>query len=193
MGLISLAAVSQNIGEKTPEFNLENKARGWFIKVGLSSNALMSTYAANALDTLNTKGYIFAETIPGLAGVYLNDSHSATLASSDYAYIENNRTINKAITLARTALLPKVNSRLFVDPVTGFLAISEIAGLEELTRESVRPMLADGDISGGIDAYIDPEQDLLSTSELEIELTFIPRAIARAITLKIGFSNPFNS
>jgi hypothetical protein len=192
-GLVSLAAVSQNIGEKVAEFNLENKAQGWFEKVGISSNLTISSYAANALDTLNTKGYIFADFVPGLPGVYLNDSHMAVVASSDYAYLENNRTINKAIELARTALLPKVNSRLFVDPVTGFLATAEVAGLEELARVSLLPMQTDGDISGGIDAYINPEQDLLSTSELEVELTFIPRAIARAITLKIGFTNPFNS
>jgi hypothetical protein len=51
-------------------------------------------------------------------------------------------------------------------------------------------MVADGDISGGVDAYVDPAQDVLSTSKIEVLLTFVPVAINRKITLKIGFDNP---
>jgi hypothetical protein len=47
-----------------------------------------------------------------------------------------------------------------------------------------------GDISGGIDTYVDPSQNVLSTSDLVVAMTFVPVSIGRQITIQIGFSNP---
>jgi len=194
LGMISKAAVSQNIGEFTPDFNLNDAGRKLFLTAGLSSGLDVNSYGDADLDALDDKGYIFPQAVAGLDGFYLNDSHTASpLAENDYAYIENNRTIEKAIFLARQALLPRVKSRVKVDPDTGQLEPEDVKTLETIGNKSLAGMETDGDISGGIDCYVDPAQDVLSTSIIEVEISFTPVSIARQITLSIGFVNPFKS
>lgn len=191
LGVCSLVAVSQNIGELSDDYNLTDANNDAFIVAGLSSNKPMTDYSDTAIETLNDKGYIFAESTPGRAGYWLNDSHNCVETTSDFAYKEGSRTIKKAIKLARTALLPRIKRRIPVDTTTGFIAKTEAKDLEAIIETSIAVMQSDGDISGGIDSYVNPEQNVLSTSKFECELTFIPVAIGRAITLKIGFNNPF--
>lgn len=194
LGLISKAAVSQNIGEFTNDFNLNDAGRELFVTAGLSSNLDINSYNDADLDALHEKGYIFPQAVAGLDGFYLNDSHTASaLADNDYAYIENNRTIEKAIFLARQALLPRVKSRVKVDPDTGQLQDEDRKALEAIGVKALAGMETDGDISGGIDCFVDPDQDVLSTSVINVEISFTPVSIARQITVSIGFVNPFKS
>jgi len=194
LGLISLAAVSQDPGELDPAFNLQNTGLGLFTTAGLSSNQDINSYVDADLDQLNDKGYIFPDVISGLPGFYLSDSHTCSaIGNNDYAYIENNRTIEKAIFLARTAILPKVKSRLKVDPSTGQLEDDDRKALETTGKKALEKMQDDGDISGGIDCYVDPEQNVLATSNVNVEIAFTPLSIGRQIVISIGFSNPFKS
>jgi len=193
-GIISIAAVSQDPGELTDAFNLQNTGLGLFATAGLSSNLPIGSYADADLDALNTKGYIFPDVTAGVSGFFISDSHTCSaIADNDYAYIENNRTIEKAIFLSRTAMLPKVKSRLKVDPSTGKLLPQVCKAIESTGNASLKPMETDGDISGGIDTYVDPSQNLLATSNLQVAMTFVPVPIARAITISIGFKNPLNT
>jgi len=194
LGLISLAAVSQDAGELTPAFNLQNKGLGLFLTAGLSSNLSVNSYSDADLDMLNDKGYIFPDVTAGIDGFYISDSHTCSaIGNNDYAYIENNRTIEKAIFLARSAILPLVKSRLKADPNTGLLLPQVCKSIEATGNRSLGGMLTDGDISGGIDTYVDPNQNVLSTSQLLIQITFVPVSIGRQITISIGFSNPLKT
>jgi hypothetical protein len=194
LGIISLAAVSQDPGELIDKFNLSNAGLGMFETAGLSSNLGVDTYADADLDLLNDKGYIFPDIVPGIDGSFLSDSHTCSpLLNNDYAYIENNRTIEKAIFLARTALLPKVKSRFKVDSTTGQMQDDDRKALESLGKKSIEGMEDDGDISGGRDCYVDPDQNLLSGDVLNVELSFTPVSIGRQLVLSIGFSNPFKA
>lgn len=190
LGIVSKAAVSQNIGERIPEFNLSVPSEDAFDTCGLSSNLAVSTYTDASLDTIATKGYIFGEIVPGMDGFFLNDSSTCCAASSDYAFLENNRTIHKMVTLARLSLLPSVNSRLKINSDTGYMLDIERTRLESTVRKSLAGMEADGDLSGGIDCWIEPEQNLLQSSNLYVQLTAVIVAIGRTITLKVGFENP---
>jgi hypothetical protein len=194
LGLKSLCAVSQDLGELDPAFNLQNTGLGLFVKAGLSSGLPMSSYSDADLDTLNTNGYLFPDVTAGVPGYYISDSHvCAPIAGNDYAYIENNSTIEKAIFLARTAILPLLKSRLKVDPATGFLLPQVCKSIETTGNRSLAGMQTDGDISGGIDTYVDPNQNLLAGANLNIAMTFVIVSIGRAITISIGFSNPLNT
>ena len=190
--MVSKAAVSQNAGEVIEDFNLTSAVNQVFLIPGLSSGKKVTDYSDTDLDTLNDKGYIFATPVSGTAGMYFNDTHTCTSITSDYAYVENNRTIKKAIKLAKTALTPRIKGRLYVDETTGRLSAETVKDLETTTKVSLDPMVAQADISGGVDAYIDPEQNVLTTSEFTVQLTFIPVAIGRMITLQVGFRNPLN-
>ena len=196
VGVLSKAAVSQNAGELTEEFNLTNSAQGYFLNTGLSSGAHIDTYSDEALDLINDKGYIlagFEDDIDGISGVFITDTHTCDSLDSDFAYVENNRTIKKAIKRTKSKIKPRLKARFYVDEETGKMAPDVAKDIEKDAKTALSPMLTAGDISGGIDAYVDPDQNILATSELVLLITFIPVAIGRKITLKIGFRNPLNN
>lgn len=191
-GLLSAAAISQHPGEPIEQFNLVNEARGWFVNPGLSSNQKITAYTDTDLGTLDTKGFIYAESIPLVQGIFFQDTHTLISIDSDYAFIENNRVINKMIRLANSALSRKAKARYEVDSETGQIDPAVATGLEGIVVEAVSVMETDGDLSGdSTDAYLDVSKDILSGESIDIELTAIPIVIGREITLKVGFSNPF--
>lgn len=193
LAIQSIAAVSQNAGERIDTFNLTRAAEGLNVRVGLSSNLAVATYSDTDLTTLHDKGFIFGEPVSGIDGHYFNDTHTCVALTSDYSFVENNRTINKAIMLGRLSLVPSINARLRVDSQTGQLLDIERSRLEDAVSGSLDVMLRDGDISGGVEVFINPAQNLLAGDDIEIELGFVPVSIGRKIKLKVGFTNPFNN
>ena len=193
VGLVSKAAVSQNPGELIEDFNLTKPDRGVFVNPGLSSGNHINTYTDADLEILNEKGFVYAVN-QGVPGCHIMDSNTCADETSDYSKLEANRSIKKAVKLIREKLLPRVKGRVYVDPNTGKIAPADIKELEAITETAMDPMVSARDVSGraGVDAYIDPDQNVLSTSKLEVEFTFVPVAIGREITLRIGFNNPLN-
>jgi hypothetical protein len=183
LGAISRAKVSENIAW-IEKFNLTGEG---FAKAGFVGGQEIKTLGT--LSTLNEKRYIFAKTHTGLAGVYFNDSHTCTSETSDFAYVESNRTINKATRLLRTALLPKLASPVLVD-IDGKLPQSVSKSFEGLCRAALEGMVANQEVSA-FDVYVDPKQNILATSELRVKAEITPIGTARKIMVDLGFKNPF--
>lgn len=144
-------------------------------------------YTPQQLESLHDKGYIFLIQYPGSAGTYANDSFTATKLDNDYAYIENNRTIDKAIREVNRVLVPKVSGPAYIDPDTGMLEPSGVAALEALCDEPLDEMLRNGEISG-YKVRINPNQRVLQTSKLEVVIKIVPVGTLREIEVKIGLT-----
>ncbi|MDI9309242.1 MAG: DUF2586 domain-containing protein [Limnohabitans sp.] len=183
LGAVSKAKVSENVGW-IEKFNLTGKG---FAKAGFVGGKVATSQGT--LSTLNDSRYVFAKTHTGIAGIYFNDSHTCSLVTSDYAYVENNRAINKATRLLRTALLPKLSSPVLVD-IDGTLPQSVSKSFEGLCRAALEGMVANQEISS-FDVYVNPKQNILASSELKIEADIIPVGTARKIRVDLGFKNPF--
>ncbi|WP_291152220.1 DUF2586 domain-containing protein [Flavobacterium sp. UBA7680] len=183
LGALSKAKVSENIAW-IEKFNLTGEG---FSKPAFIGGKKIETLGD--LATLNDKRYIFTQTHTGLAGVYFNDSHTCTTGTSDFAYVENNRTINKATRLLRTALLPKLASPVLVD-IDGKLPQSVSKSFEGLCRSALEGMVANQEVSS-FDVYVDPKQNILATSELKVKAEITPIGTARKIMVDLGFKNPF--
>jgi hypothetical protein len=190
-GAVSLANVHENIG--WPEkFPLTDAKNGKWLKAGLSGGTALTSYTPAQLDLLDDKGYIFARSIAQLAGLYFNDSHTCTALSDDYCRIERNRTMDKAIKVVRGALAPKLNSPLLVDEETGFLKPVVVADFETLAQSQLDIMQRSAEISGGT-VYVNPEQNVLSSDIIEVDIEIVPLGLAHSIRVKIGFNNPFKT
>ncbi|WP_394775417.1 DUF2586 domain-containing protein [Flavobacterium sp.] len=183
LGAVSRAKVSENIAW-IEKFNLTGEG---FAKAGFIGGQEIKTLGT--LSELNEKRYVFTKTHTGLAGVYFNDSHTCTTGTSDFAYVENNRTINKATRLLRTALLPKLASPVLVD-IDGKLPQSVSKSFEGLCRSALEGMVANQEVSD-FDVYVDPKQNILATSELRVKAEITPLGTARKIMVDLGFKNPF--
>ncbi len=183
LGAVSRAKVSENIAW-IEKFNLTGEG---FAKAGFVGGKEIKTLGT--LSDLNEKRYVFTKTHTGLAGVFFNDSHTCTTGTSDFAYVENNRTINKATRLLRTALLPKLASPVLVD-IDGKLPQSVSKSFEGLCRSALEGMVANQEVSD-FDVYVDPKQNILATSELKVKAEITPIGTARKIIVDLGFKNPF--
>jgi hypothetical protein len=182
LGAISRAAVHENIAW-VERFNLTQGEE--LQKVILSDGQEYGAIAAATLDTVNTNGYLFLRKHNGIAGSYLNDSHTATASTSDYAYIENNRTMHKAKRNVRTALLPTLNSPLTTN-ADGTLAPDTVKFFESLAKRPLERMQNAGELSN-LSVLVDPNQNVLATSEVAVQLELQPRGVARTIKATIGF------
>lgn len=139
------------------------------------------------MESINEKGYLFGVKHSGIAGTYLNDSFTATSLESDFAYIENNRTIDKAIRGINKVLIKKVSGPAYIDPDTGLLEATGVAALEGLCDDVLDQMVRDGEVSG-YEVHINQNQPVLRTSKLEVVIRIIPTGTLRKIEVKIGLT-----
>lgn len=182
LGTISSAKVNENIGW-VAKFNasaveLDTPAFG--------NGNLCRSLPINLLNLLDSYHYIFLRKIVGIDGTYFNFSYSAIADNSDYATIENNRTIDKAIRLVRTALLPKLNSPIYVN-TDGTLSPDIIADFEAACNVQLNQMLSDGEVSQA-NAIINPAQSVLSTGKLYVTIVIVPSGVAKQIVVSIGYA-----
>lgn len=180
LGIVSKAAVHQSIAwvEKFPT-GIELPAFG--------DGTLLRDLDTAIIESLDAARYLFFITYDGFADAYFNDSHTMDDATSDYAMIENVRTMDKAVRGIRKALLPKLGGSLYVDSDTGQLAAYEVEYLTTIASKPLEDMQKAGELSG-LSVEIDPEQNVLSTSTLEIVIKQVPVGVLRRIRCKIGFS-----
>lgn len=155
--------------------------------LGFCDGSLLSSYTPQKIQEMNEKGYIFGIKYAGQAGSYFNDSFTATKKDDDFAYIENNTTVDKAIREINRVLTPKISSPVYIDPDTGFLENSSVSALEALCDDVLDQMVRDGEVSG-YKVYINPAQQILRDSKLEVVLKIVPVGTLREITVKIGLT-----
>jgi hypothetical protein len=184
LGTIALAKVSESVAWVS-QFNVSNQVECELL--AFANGQLFSSVAITdgLLDALNTKRYIFLRKFVGIAGSWFNDSHTAIVQTSDYAYIENNRTIDKATRGIYAALLPSLNGPLTLN-ADGTLAETTTAYLESQAEGPLNQMVRDGELSA-LQVVINPAQNVLSTSKIIIAVTLVINGVARQIEVPIGF------
>lgn len=183
LGALARAAVHESIAW-VERFNFRKGAD--LEKIRFSDGADFTAKTAAELDALNAKGYLFFRKHTGIAGSYVNDSHAATSATDDYAFLENGRVIDKAQRRIRISLLPDLSRPLQVDR-DGKLDAATIGYLEAKASRPLDLMAAAGEISA-YEVTIDPAQDVLATSKVNIQGSIIPRGVARNFEFNLGYT-----
>ena len=191
LGTIALSKVNECIGW-VGKYNLV----GDNLEAGMVGGIALGSVSQTILDDLDSEGYLYFKSFVNYTGLYMNDSHTADAVTSDYCYIENNRTIDKASRLIRQALMPYVNSPVLIDSSTGQIDPATIASMEAIGNRAILPMFQANEISGPDPNgptppfQIDPAQNILSGDPLATELTVVPTGTARQIKVQINFANP---
>lgn len=184
LGITSRAAVHQSIA------SVENFPTGVDLPA-FGDGTLLRDLDSAIVESLDTARYLYFVTYDGFADSYFNDSHTMDEAVSDYAMIENVRTMDKAVRGIRKALLPKLGGTLYVDADTGQLASYEVEYLTTIANKPLEDMRKSGELSGML-VEIDPNQDVLSTSTLEFVIKQVGVGVLRHIKCKIGFAKSLN-
>lgn len=152
----------------------------------LGDGTLVRTIDKGELEKLDANRYLFLNNVVGVAGSYWNDSHTMDSPTSDYAAIESVRTMDKAVRGIRTYLTPELGGNVYIDPDTGKLQSYTVSHLETTANIPLEEMEKTGELSG-YKAEIDAEQDVLSTSTIEVTVKNVPVGVVRKFKVKIGF------
>lgn len=197
LGAISKAKVHESIGwvEK------QNLVTGTYAKsltgnvvvareldvVKFIDGTLLGDLTPAQIQSINDKGYLFPIKHIGYTGTFFNDSYTATASDSDFATIENNRAIDKAQRGVYVKLLPKISGPIYIDPATGSISADSIASLEAIGAIPLEQMERDAELSG-FKIFINPDQDVLSSSRLQVTMKIVPVGVLREIVVNIGFA-----
>lgn len=197
LGMIAVRQVNENAGS----VNIINKpdaAKGkenyplgvkkQWQNVGLSDGRAFASLTFTDQGNLNAKAYMYPGSFNGYPGVYLNGAPTCVEAASDYGYIENNRTWNKAARLIRTALLPLVRGVVKKDPATGYIRSTVISEWEGRVNKALEDMMINEEISG-YSVFIDPKQLPTEHSPVQVQAVVVKDGIVHEFTVDLGLSN----
>ena len=185
LGFLSKVKVNGSMGN--PEnFNASNGVE--LETIALANGDLVSALTDTALAGIKDDGYQVArKRAPKMAGTFYERTPAAVPFTSDYAYVEFSRTIDKASRLVESALVPKLLSGLTVN-TDGTLTDDIVEYFKDIVIQSLNGMVVDVEVSN-IDVLIDPTQNVQSTSTLVVTVKIQPTPIAEFITVNIGFTD----
>ena len=184
LGMIASIPVNRNIGR------IKNGVAA--TTVYLTSGTLLNSSTPN-LELLHDKGYIFLRKVPTKAGYFWNDDHMACSDTDDYYSLSNGRVIDKVARIAHSTYLNELLDEVIVDQATGRIIPTMMKYYQTEIEQAVNlGMKAEGEVSG-VQANVDPNQDVLATSKLVVELQVTPTGTNRSILVKLGLFNPANA
>jgi hypothetical protein len=184
LGVKSASKVSDSIGW-VGKFDLLDGEE--FTEVGFVNGESLKNISTTLQNTLDDYKYIFVRKFVGDSGAYFNYGHTAVGdTASDFTTIEFNTVYDKAFRNIYTVLLPKVNSPLKVNSA-GKLDLGVIEIFKQLGKQALQNMKDEEEISD-FSFDIDENQNVLSTSKLQIIAKIIPIGVAKVIEVKLGFA-----
>jgi len=184
LGKVSAIPVQRSPGQVSDG----NLATGTELQVPAYANGtLLRSIPKNQQTNLAvSKSYTAFTTYIGATGTYWQDSPTAVVATSDYHFIQNNRVIDKAGRDVRTALLPLLMSDLVVND-DGTLVIQTINTFTTAASSALQGMQTALEISS-FKVTVDPEQNVISTSVIEVSCIIVPIGTAREIRVPLSFA-----
>lgn len=141
--------------------------------------------------TIYDKGYISPRTYVGRTGYYFSDDSMACDPTDDYAHLTARRTIDKAARIAYDTLLDYMLTEIELNE-DGTMQQSVLKSWQSEVENAIdAQMTARGELSAtdgaGCSCFIDPDQNVLSTSTVNMTLRVRPYGYARTINVDLGF------
>lgn len=154
----------------------------------LGDGTLIKGLSESYLETnVDDKNYMRFQKVVGDSSVYLNQSFTATSRTSDYKSLQLNRVINKATRQINLYISKELNAPIELDR-SGYISSAKVNELEDICGTGLKQMKINGEISA-FGVNIDPKQNILGTSKLEIVAKIVPFGTANEIEIDLGFAS----
>ncbi|MFL0089877.1 DUF2586 family protein [Tenacibaculum maritimum] len=166
-----------------------------FDSVGLSDGRSVLEIHETHLDVLNKKGLIFAWEHPNKAGFYINNDHVCISITSDYAYSPNGRVADKVSRITRSVYIEELLDDLEVDAQTGRLEVSVVKAFQEKLKKQLDTKMVNKTLkeASNIEVFMDPNQNIISTDQIDVETDVTPKGYASIIKVKQSFINLYKN
>jgi hypothetical protein len=180
LGRSSRIPVHRNIGR------VKDGALAGVIRGGFSNNSAYGAMSTTNVDVLNDKGYVYLRAHNGKAGYFFNDDHNAAPVSDDFSQKSRSRVMDKADRITHQVYVEEILNDLEIDPSSGKLAASTCKHYQGIINQAISTQMS-GEISG-VGSFCDPDQDVLSTDTIAVEISILPKGMARQIVANLAYT-----
>lgn len=138
---------------------------------------------------IHDRAFITLRTFPNKNGYFFANDFTCTPTTDDYHFAARGRVIDKASIIAYATYVEEVDEEVPVDD-TGKIAAGYAKYLEQkITNQLNLSMTANREVSA-VSCFVDPAQNVLATSKVNIVLKVRPVGYASDIEVNLGFDNP---
>lgn len=146
-------------------------------------------------ETINDCGFICPRTFVGKAGYYWSDDKLAAEASDDYSLIPRRRVADKAYRITYSTLINEVAEEISVTD-DGKISAPVVKAIQTAVESAiVNNMTSRGNLGNdpsdpndmGVECYINPDQNIIATSRLDVQVRIKPHGYSKYINVSLGF------
>lgn len=151
----------------------------------LASTALLCTNAD--ITTISGKGYITFTAYARKSGFFWQGDPTMTATTDDYRILANGRVMDKAQVITYLTYLERVDDELPIVPDSGGKLEPTFVGyLQRLIVDQITNTMKVNKEISAVDCYINPEQDVVTNSRVDIVIEITPYNYANSIRVSLG-------
>lgn len=135
------------------------------------------------METLHDDGFITFQRREGAAGYYFGVDNMAT--ADDFSILVHGRVVDKAQRISAQAYLPYIEDYIRVN-ADGTLNETDTKFLEDTLKMAIKANM--GSQISGLDVIIDSDQDLINSSNLQVQVRILPLGYLTWITVTLGLT-----
>ncbi|HAX15715.1 MAG: hypothetical protein CMF34_01840 [Leeuwenhoekiella sp.] len=143
-------------------------------------------------NAIHNKGYIFLRTIPGKAGYFFTGDPTLTADSDDLASLKRVATIDKATLIALGVFTDNILDEIPLEE-NGKISPALIGNWKADIENAINQQMTNNGEISGCKATIDPDQDILGTSEFKASLDILPVGYSEYIKIDLGFTTSLDN
>lgn len=199
LGMLAVRQVNENMASVdilkkprlkrgTEDYTLTDEILDQWVEAYISDGTDIEDLATPTFNSIKGNGYITVAGYEGYAGYFIENSYTCVAETSDFAFIENNRTWNKAARIIRAALLPRVKGIVKKDLSTGFIASTTASSWKTVVDKRLEQMVIDNEISG-FETIIDHKQVVNNTQPCKVKASIVADGIVHEFEVAVGLTN----
>jgi hypothetical protein len=162
------------------------------LNASLTNGKNIREISSGAIKALANKGYLtLCKQQNQKGGLYFAGDSTATVVSDDFSSIARNRVMNKVIEIVYNTYAKELDKEVAIQE-DGKIAAVVINYLQSAIIRALNLQLIETGEASFVDAFIDPNQVILSTDSLRISVNVTPMGYTSVINITLGYRNPAN-
>ncbi|MGM8362133.1 DUF2586 family protein [Flavobacterium sp. ARAG 55.4] len=140
-----------------------------------------------AWDAIDNKNYNFMRSFANLSGFYFTGDKTLTAATDDFNSLARGLVMDEAVLIAYTTLVQELSDEI---PITeaGTIHPAIIKSWQSSIENQIKSNMVDAGKLSGVKAFIDENQNVLQSNNINVALQLLPVGYSDFITVNIGFT-----
>lgn len=138
-------------------------------------------------DAIDNKGYIFLRSFANRSGYYFSSDKTLTGSDDDFNSLARGLVMDEAVLIAYNVLVEELSDEILMT-ANGNIAPVVIKNWQNRIESNINGLMTAAGKLSGCKAFIDENQNVLVTNNIDVQLQLLPVGYADFITVNIGFT-----